>query len=69
MATDNFHDAMGWLGVSPPWNDDVLAYQWVLAYWFLDGQPDRMNVDGNDMPCELLFDEEVVAEVWERDNR
>jgi hypothetical protein len=68
MATASFNDAMEWVGASPPWNDDVLAYQWVLAYWFLDGQPGRMDVDGDGVPCELLFDQEVVTEVWAGDN-
>ena len=40
------------------------AYELVLAYWFLEGQPARMDVDGNGIPCELLFDPEVVAQVW-----
>jgi len=40
------------------------AYTFVLAYWFLEGQPARMDVDGNGIPCELLFDPEVVAQVW-----
>ena len=68
MATENFSDAMEWVGASPPWNDDALAYQWALAYWFLDGQPNRMDADRNGVPCELLFDQEVVAEVWAGDN-
>ena len=44
------------------------AYTLVLAYWFLEGQPDRMDVDGNGIPCELLFDPAVVAHVWAGEN-
>lgn len=44
------------------------AYTLLLAYWFLEGQPGRMDVDGNGIPCELLFDPEVVAQVWAGDN-
>lgn len=40
------------------------AYILVLAYWFLEGEPERMDVDGNGVPCELLFDPAVVADVW-----
>ncbi len=38
------------------------AYTLVLAYWFLEGQPARMDVDGNGIPCELLFDPAVVTQ-------
>ena len=68
VDTDNFNDAMTWVGASPPWNDDLLAYQWALAYWFLEDEPDRMDVDGNGVPCELLFDHDVIAEVWAGNN-
>ena len=44
------------------------AYTLVLAYWFLEGQPARMDVDGNGIPCELLFDPKVVAQVWAGEN-
>lgn len=65
MATELFLREMELIGGSPPWNDDVLAYQWALAYWFLEGAPDRMDVDGNGIPCELLFGVNIVAEVWD----
>ena len=44
------------------------AYTLVLAYWFLEGQPTRMDVDDNGTPCELLVDPEVIARVWAGDN-
>ena len=34
-------------GETPPWNGSELAYQWVLAYWFDQGEPVLMDVDGN----------------------
>jgi hypothetical protein len=40
------------------------AYIDLVAYWFLEGAPDRMDVDGNGIPCETLFPADVVAEVW-----
>ncbi len=64
LARPEFEAAMRAFGESPPWNDSVLAYHWVLAYWFEQGQPARMDVDGNGLPCELLFDPAVVAAVW-----
>jgi hypothetical protein len=64
MATEDFERAIEHMGGSAPWNDDTLAYKWALAYWFLEGSPDRMDVDRNGLPCELLFDADVVAEVW-----
>lgn len=68
MATEDFGRAMEWMGRSAPWSDDVLAFQWAVAYWFLEGEPDRMDIDGNGIPCELLFDTAVVAEVWTSDS-
>lgn len=43
------------------------AYVLVLAYWFLEGQPTRMDVDDNGIPCETLFPPDVVADVWAGD--
>lgn len=40
------------------------SYLHVLAYWFQDGEPDRMDADGNAVPCETLFDPASVASVW-----
>jgi hypothetical protein len=63
MALPAFAASMVNVG-EPPWNDDAIAYQFVLAYWFLEGRPARMDADGNGVPCELLFDPSVVAAVW-----
>jgi hypothetical protein len=43
------------------------AYVLVLAYWFLEGQPMRMDVDGNGIPCETLFPSDVADDVWAGD--
>jgi hypothetical protein len=51
-----------WYGDGP--YNQTEAYIDVLAYWFLEGMPDRMDVDGNGIPCEQLFPPEVVADVW-----
>jgi hypothetical protein len=66
MALPAFAESMANLA-EPPWRDDTIAYQFVLAYWFLEGEPSRMDVDGNHVPCEQLFDPAVVAEVWTGD--
>ena len=39
------------------------AYFWALVYWSLEGEPDRMDADDNGIPCETLFEPEVVATV------
>lgn len=64
LATEEFEFAIDWMGGSPPWDDDVLAHQWAVGYRFLRGEPERMDLDGNGIPCELLFDATVVDEVW-----
>jgi hypothetical protein len=42
-----------------------LGYFGSLIYWFLEGQPDRMDEDGNGIPCETLYAPDVVAGVWD----
>lgn len=66
MALPAFAESMADLG-EPPWTDNKIAYQFVLAYWFLEGQPATMDADGNGVPCELLFEPSIVAEVWAGD--
>lgn len=43
-----------------PFND---GYFWSLVYWSLEGEPDRMDEDGNGIPCETLYEPEVIARV------
>lgn len=36
-----------------------------LAYWFMEGTPDRMDADGNGVPCETVYDPmEVSSHLW-----
>jgi hypothetical protein len=67
LERPSFTNAMANLG-EPPWNDDVIAYQFALAYWFMEGEPPRMDVDHDSVPCELLFDPTVIVEVWAGDS-
>jgi len=39
------------------------GYFWSLVYWSLEGEPDRMDADLNGVPCETLYDPDVVAQV------
>jgi hypothetical protein len=41
----------------------VTAFFWSVVYWNLEGQPARMDVDGDGIPCETLYSAEVVASV------
>jgi hypothetical protein len=36
------------------------AFFWSLVYWNLEGQPARMDADGDGVPCESLYDTEVI---------
>jgi hypothetical protein len=40
--------------------DDVYEYEIAVAYWMLEGAPDRMDADGNGIPCETVFSRETV---------
>ena len=40
--------------------DDWSGYQRAAAYWLLEGAPDRMDADGNGIPCETVFSRETV---------
>ncbi len=35
-----------------------------VVYWFIEGRPDRMDEDGNGVPCETLHDPDVVGAIW-----
>lgn len=36
-----------------------------LAYWFMEGAPDRMDADGNGIPCETVYDPmEIGSHLW-----
>jgi hypothetical protein len=40
--------------------DDAFDYEIAVAYWMLEGAPDRMDADGNGIPCETVFSRETV---------
>ncbi len=40
------------------------AYFGALLYWFVEGRPDRMDADGNGIPCETIFPASDVQAVW-----
>ena len=42
--------------------DDWSGFERAIAYWMLEGAPDRMDADGNGIPCESVFSEDVVSE-------
>jgi hypothetical protein len=42
--------------------DDWSGYQRAVAYWMLEGAPDRMDADGNGIPCETVFSAATVRE-------
>ena len=39
------------------------GYVLALVYWSLEGEPDRMDEDLDGVPCETLFDPDVVSQV------
>lgn len=41
-----------------------LEYFGAVLYWFVEGRPDRMDADGNGIPCETLVPASVVDAVW-----
>ena len=49
-------------GASRP---DEAAFFWSLVYWSLEGEPARMDEDGNGIPCETLFDSNILVKVLE----
>lgn len=39
-------------------------YFMAVLYWFAEGEPARMDADGNGIPCETVYDADVVAKYW-----
>jgi hypothetical protein len=39
-------------------------YVYTVAYFFTDGRPALMDVDGDGIPCETIYPTEVVDTVW-----
>lgn len=40
------------------------SYSEAVDYWDAAGQPDRMDIDGNRIPCETVYSAEDVAAYW-----
>lgn len=43
---------------------DYLTYGLAVWYWVAEGRPDRMDADGNGIPCETVYPKEDVEEYW-----
>ena len=41
-------------------------YPAAVTYWQVQGQPARMDVDGNGRPCETVYPPEAVGAFWQR---
>jgi hypothetical protein len=44
--------------------NESFGYFLSVVYWFIEGRPDRMDEDGNGIPCETVHDADVVAALW-----
>ncbi|MGF1597934.1 MAG: hypothetical protein ACFCVK_13540 [Acidimicrobiales bacterium] len=43
---------------------ESLGYLLSVVYWFIEGRPDRMDEDGDGIPCETVHDTAVVEAIW-----
>jgi hypothetical protein len=43
---------------------EAFGYFLSVVYWFVEGRPDRMDEDGNGIPCETVYDPDIVAAIW-----
>jgi hypothetical protein len=55
-------DQAGWFGASA--GTPEFGFFVSLLYWSLEGRPDRMDADGDGIPCETVFDADVIEEVF-----
>jgi len=45
--------------------DRGTSYDQAVVYWILEGAPDRMDADGNGIPCETVYQASEVDElIW-----
>ena len=44
--------------------DDSSGYQRAVAYWMLEGAPDRMDADRNGIPCETVFSAAAIDDFF-----
>ena len=42
------------------------TYPEAVAYWWLEGMPDRMDADLNGIPCETVYPASAVYSFWYR---
>ena len=42
--------------------DDADGFQRAVAYWLLEGAPDRMDADRNGIPCETVFSSSTIED-------
>ncbi|MDQ6697900.1 MAG: hypothetical protein M3Z46_10650 [Actinomycetota bacterium] len=40
------------------------SYPMAVAYWYYEGVPARMDIDGNGIPCETVYPVSVVNAFW-----
>ena len=44
--------------------DDGSGFQRAVAYWLIEGAPDRMDADRNGIPCETVFSASAIDEFF-----
>ena len=42
-----------------------LPYGDAVAYWDYEGRPERMDADGNDIPCETVYPQPEIDAYWQ----
>lgn len=62
MAEEYAGETYSFSGVGRP---EESAFFWSLVYWSLEGEPDRMDADGDGIPCETLHPSDMVSAVLE----
>jgi hypothetical protein len=45
-------------------SDDAEGFQRAVAYWMIEGAPDRMDADGNGIPCETVFSSSAIEDFF-----
>ncbi len=44
--------------------DDASGFQRAVAYWLIEGAPDRMDADRNGIPCETVFSSSAIEDFF-----
>jgi hypothetical protein len=58
LLSDEVGFPFGGIGMAPE-----QAFFWSLVYWNLEGQPARMDADGDGVPCGTLYEPDVISAV------